>query len=137
MTGTEVDDIDSYFNDGPIKEIDDSNKSSVVLGIDLGTTNSCVGIWRKNNLEISPDAFGYRTISSVVAFTEKSTWIGREDKRQIELNPENTFYEVKRLIGKKINDQTVVDDMEFLTYKVDTDESNNILLKSNLTTRKN
>lgn len=134
--------IDEYFgenttqenlqDDTPLKEGTDN----LVLGIDLGTTNSCVSVWRKNNLEIIPDMFGRRTIPSVVAFTEKSTYIGREAKKQIELNTDNTFYEVKRLIGKKIDDDTVVNDMEFLTYNIIPDEDNNIVIQSNLTSRK-
>lgn len=134
--------IDEYFGENIPEEvihedpIQKDEKENLVLGIDLGTTNSCVSVWRKNNLEIIPDMFGRRTIPSVVAFTEKSTYIGREAKRQIELNTENTFYEVKRLIGKKIDDTTVINDMEFLTYGVIPDDENNIIIQSNLTSRK-
>ncbi|QKF94050.1 Hsp70 protein [Fadolivirus algeromassiliense] len=109
----------------------------IVVGIDLGTTNSCISIWRKNNLEIIPDIFGNRTIPSVVAFTQKSKYIGREAKKQIEINPENTFYEVKRLIGRKYDDETVMNDMQFMTYEITKDEQCNVLLKSKLTTKKN
>ena len=134
--------IDDYFGENISEDIiyedclQKEEKENLILGIDLGTTNSCVSIWRKNNLEIIPDMFGRRTIPSVVAFTEKSTYIGREAKKQIELNTENTFYEVKRLIGKKIDDTTVINDMEFLTYNIIPDDENNIIIQSNLTSRK-
>ncbi len=113
------------------------NVNDIIIGIDLGTTNSCVSIWRKNNLEIIPDKYGNRTIPSVVAFTSNTKYIGKEAKKQIEINTENTFYEVKRLIGRKYDDDTVINDMQFITYNIDKDDDNNILLKSNLTNRKN
>ena len=106
-------------------------EEEIVIGIDLGTTNSCVAIWKNKNLEIIPDKFGNRTIPSVVAFTSKSKYIGKEAKKQIEINPENTFYEVKRLIGRKYDNPTIILDKEFLTYKIDNDENNNVILKTN------
>ncbi|AYV77247.1 MAG: Hsp70 protein [Barrevirus sp.] len=145
---TEVDEIDAYFSQkGEEKEeekekiesssILNTNKQlnkdkDIIVGIDLGTTNSCIGIWRKKNLEIIPDKYGNRTIPSVVAFTQRSRYIGKEAKKQIELNTENTFYEVKRLIGRKFDDDTVVNDREFLTYGIDQDDKGNVVLKSNL-----
>jgi heat shock 70kDa protein 1/2/6/8 len=110
--------------------------NNVVIGIDLGTTNSCVGIWRNNNLEIIPDKYGNRTMPSIVAFTNKSKYTGYEGKNQLELNPENTFYEVKRLIGKKYDDISIKNDMEFFTFGITCDDNNNVLLKTNLTNRK-
>ena len=104
----------------------------IILGIDLGTTNSGIGIWRNKNLEIIPNKNGSKTIPSVIAFTNKTKYVGNEAKNQIELNPENTFYEIKRLIGRNIHDETVKNDLDFLTYKISYDESNNIILKTNL-----
>lgn len=112
-------------------------QGNVIIGIDLGTTNSCVGIWRNNNLEIIPDKRGNMTIPSIVAFTNKSKYIGYEAKNQIEINPENTFYEVKRIIGKKYDDVSIKNDMEFFTYGLASDENNNVLIQSNLQNRKN
>lgn len=106
--------------------------SDIVVGIDLGTTNSCISIWRNNNLEIIPDKNGNRTIPSAVAFTKKSRYIGSEAKKQIEINPTNTFYEVKRLIGRKYSDETVQNDMNFMTYNIECDGNNNILLSSDI-----
>lgn len=115
----------------------ESEEKEIVIGIDLGTTNSCVGIWKKNNLEIIPDDFGNKTIPSTVAFTNKARYIGKSAKNQIEINTENTFYEVKRLIGRKYDDKSVENDLPFFTYKVEPDKDNNILLKSDLKNRKN
>lgn len=133
--------ITEHTNDS-VENILESNSESkniedIIIGIDLGTTNSCVSIWRKNNLEIIPDKYGNRTIPSVVAFTSNSKYIGREAKKQIELNTENTFYEVKRLIGRKYDDDTVINDKQFITYNIDKDDDNNVILVSNLTNKKN
>ena len=141
----EEDDIDAYFNSPKLEKksdimIENSEKKEeeeIIVGIDLGTTNSCIGVWRKKNLEIIPDKYGNRTIPSVIAFTNKSRYIGKEAKKQIELNPDNTFYEVKRLIGRKYNDETVTNDKEFLTYQIDKDTKDNVVLKTNLSNKKN
>ena len=126
----ENNEIDEYFGS---KQFDkDKEKEKIIIGIDLGTTNSCVAIWRKNNLEIIPDSYGNRTIPSVVSFTSKSKYVGREAKKQIELNPENSFYEVKRLIGKKYDDENVMNDKEFLSYEIGPDDQNNVVIKSKL-----
>lgn len=109
-----------------------NEKNTIVLGIDLGTTNTCIGIWRNNNYEIIPDSYGNRTIPSYVSFTKRSKYVGKEAKNQVELNPENTIYEVKRLIGRKSNDQTVINDKEFLSYNVINDEDENILVQTDV-----
>mgnify|MGYP003386316477 CR=1 FL=1 len=138
----DCDDSDNNSNSG----IDDDTikindhkeeEKEIIIGIDLGTTNSCVAIWRKNNLEIIPDKFGNRTIPSVIAFTNKSRYIGKEAKKQIEINTENTFYEVKRLIGRKYDDETVINDKQFITYEIDKDEQDNVVLVSKLSSNKN
>jgi len=120
---------DEIFEDNKIKK-SDIDKEEIIVGIDLGTTNSCVAVWRNKNLEIIPDMYGNRTIPSMIAFSKKSRYPGKEAKKQIELNPENTFYEVKRLIGRKYNDEIVVKDLDFVTYGIDHDEKDNILLKT-------
>jgi len=129
-----IDDIDTYFNltEPTTQSNEKSQQEDIILGIDLGTTNSCIGIWRKNNLEIIPDMYGNRTIPSVVAFTSKSKYVGKEAKKQIELNPENTFYEVKRLIGRKYDDEAVSDYKEFLSYNIKPDDNNNIIIQTTL-----
>ena len=128
----EIDKIDEYFGTPIINPPQPEEKEEIIIGIDLGTTNSCVAIWRKNNLEIIPDSYGNRTIPSVVSFTSKSKYVGREAKKQIELNPENSFYEVKRLIGRNYDDETVMNDKEFLSYEIGPDEQNNVVIKTKL-----
>lgn len=100
-----------------------------IIGIDLGTTNSQVVIWRNNNYEIITDENGNNSIPSIVAFTNISRYIGDDAKNQTELNPKNVFYEVKRLIGRKIDDESVINDREFLTYDIVGDKDGNILLQ--------
>ncbi len=99
---------------------------NIVVGIDLGTTNSCVGIWRNNNLEIIPDEYGNNTIPSFVAYTKVNRYVGIDAKNQKELNPKNVFYEFKRLIGRKIDDISVMNDLEFINYDLTPDEENNV-----------
>ena len=106
------------------------DEEEIIMGIDLGTSNSLIGIWRNNNFEIIPDSYGNRSIPSIIAFTPKSKYIGKEAKNQIELNSENTFYEVKRLIGRKFSDETVQNDLEFITFGIKPDLSDNIQLYS-------
>lgn len=113
--------IDSYLN-GDL----DKKKEEFIVGIDLGTTNSCVGIWRNNNLEIIPDEYGNNTIPSFVGYTKINKYVGLDAKNQKELNPKNVFYEFKRLIGRKINDESVVNDIEFFNYDIINDEQNNV-----------
>jgi len=108
----------------------------IVVGIDLGTTNSAIAIWRNKNLEIVPDRFGNRTIPSCVAFTNHYKYVGKEAKKQIEINPYHTYYEVKRLIGRKYDDQIVQMERQFLTYEIDQDDQQNVILKSTLTNKK-
>ncbi len=126
-----INDIDTYFTE-PTELKTTKLQEDLILGIDLGTTNSCIAIWRKNNLEIIPDMYGNRTIPSVVAFTSKSKYVGKEAKKQIELNPENTFYEVKRLIGRKYDDEAVTNYKEFLSYNISPNDDNNVVIQTKL-----
>ena len=88
-----------------------------ILGIDLGTTNSCMAIFRNDQGEIIPNKEGARTTPSVVAFTEKGErLVGQIAKRQAIINPANTIYGVKRLIGKKLNAADVRRVKEILPY---------------------
>lgn len=101
-----------------------------ILGIDLGTSNTCCGIWRNNNLEIIPDENGCRTVPSVVSLTHRTQYVGMEAKKQMTLNPLHTFYEIKRLIGRKIDDISIQNDQQFLSYKIGSDDNNNVVINT-------
>ncbi len=92
---------------------------SKVIGIDLGTTNSCVAIMEGTQAKVLENAEGARTTPSVVAFTENDEkLIGQPAKRQAVTNPENTIFAVKRLIGRNFEDNTVKKDMETSPFKI-------------------
>lgn len=94
-------------------------KSQHVIGIDLGTTNSCVSVMEGSTPRVIENAEGMRTTPSVVAFTkEGERLVGAPAKRQGVTNPENTFYATKRLIGRKFTDPAVQKDAKHLSYKV-------------------
>ena len=90
----------------------------VAIGIDLGTTYSCVGWWKDNRCEIIANDQGNRTTPSYVAFTESERLIGDGAKNQCSMNPSNTVFDAKRLIGRKFNDTTVQSDMKHFPFSV-------------------
>jgi molecular chaperone DnaK len=90
-----------------------------VIGIDLGTTNSCVAIMDGKNAKVIENAEGQRTTPSIVAFAEDGEkLVGHPAKRQAVTNPENTIFAVKRLIGRPFNDPTTQKDKELVPYKI-------------------
>ncbi len=92
---------------------------SKVIGIDLGTTNSCVAVMEGKNPKVIENAEGSRTTPSMVAFTEDGeTLVGVPAKRQAVTNPENTFFAIKRLIGRRFEDPTVAKDQKLVPYKI-------------------
>jgi molecular chaperone DnaK len=91
---------------------------SKIIGIDLGTTNSCVAILENKNPKVIENAEGARTTPSVVAYTDSDTLVGAPAKRQAVTNPKNTVYASKRLIGRKYDEQAVQKDIDLMPYEI-------------------
>ena len=89
-----------------------------VIGIDLGTTYSCVGVYKDGRVQIIANDQGNRITPSYVAFTDTERLIGDAAKNQAALNPENTVFDVKRLIGRTIDDKNVQKDMKLFPYHI-------------------
>jgi molecular chaperone DnaK len=94
-----------------------SKTNDIIIGVDLGTTNSCVAVWQSGESTVIPNAEGARTTPSIVAFTKTGErLVGQAAKRQAVTNPKNTIFSAKRLIGRKFSE--VQSEIKNLPYNV-------------------
>lgn len=98
--------------------------SASAIGIDLGTTYSCVGVWQNGRVEIIANDQGNRTTPSYVAFTDEERLIGDAAKNQASMNPKNTVHDAKRLVGRNFNDEHIQADKKLWTFDVEDDGKN-------------
>jgi len=101
----------------------------VAIGIDLGTTYSCVAVWKNEQIEIIANDQGLRTTPSYVAFTDQERLVGISAKNQAAQNPENTIYDAKRLIGREFNDRATQSDIKHFPFTV-IDKQNKPVIKA-------
>ena len=101
------------------------------IRIELGTTYSCIGIYKNGTVEIIANEHGNRTIPSYVSFTDEERYIGEDAKNMSSQNPQNTIYDAKRLIGRKFSEKTVQNDINQFPFKVVADDSDRPLLSVN------
>ena len=91
---------------------------SKIIGIDLGTTNSCVAILENGVAKVIENSEGARTTPSIVAYSKDEILVGATAKRQAVTNPKNTIYAAKRLIGRKFDEQAVQKDIDLMPYSI-------------------
>jgi heat shock 70kDa protein 1/2/6/8 len=102
--------------------------SSDVIGIDLGTTYSCVGVWRNGHVTIIPNDLGFNTTPSCICFNETERLVGQLARDASVRNPTNTIYDTKRLIGRRYDDPYIQQDLAYWPFKVMCHEDQQILI---------
>lgn len=98
------------------------------IGIDLGTTYSCVSVMQNGKCEVIANSQGARTTPSFVAFTDSERLVGDAAKNQASSNPENTIYDAKRLIGRKFSDKGLQKDLKYMSYQIKADKDDKPLI---------
>lgn len=106
-----------------------TSPENIAAGFDIGTTTSCAAVWMNDRVEIIPDfQTGSRIIPSYVSFTDEEKLVGDAAKSQASMNPKNTVYDAKRLIGRKADEPSVVADSKLWSFKVSSDSNNKPLI---------
>lgn len=105
-----------------------NNTRNAIIGIDLGTTNSCVAVMVNGEVKVIPNSEGALTTPSIVAFKDGEILVGDTAKRQAVTNPEGTFFAVKRLIGRRYDDPTVAKDRDLVPYKIEKDNHDGVVV---------
>ena len=124
--------IDIIKNKNNIIEKKQEENIEYIIGIDLGTTNSCCSVFKNNEIIIIPDDRNNKYIPSYVGYTNTNKYVGIDAKNQSIINSDNVYYEVKRLIGLKYSNDMVQKEKQFLSYKYISDNNDNIRLLSTL-----
>jgi L1 cell adhesion molecule like protein len=96
---------------------------NIAIGIDLGTTNSCVGVYLNGKVEIIANDQGERTTPSYVSFSDNERMVGISAKNYASSNPSNTVYDAKRMIGRDFNDNLLQEDMKHFSFEVINDNN--------------
>lgn len=120
------------INDSCIYDLDKEND---IFGIDLGTSNCCIALWKNGTYTIVKDKYENRTIPSIVGVTEDEIYVGSEVMLQKNIKSENIISGIKRLIGKKYDE--IINIKNNFTYKIESDENNNIVVCGNIKNNKN